>query len=294
MRQLLLAAALGLAACAAGDPIGGSTAGQGPGSGGSSGEGGSGDGGSGDGGSSSPSGGPASTSVSSTTGPGTTTSTTTGVSSSASTGTPCDEQPCKLVAPQCGCGADEKCTLVSGNERGCTEDGTRAPGQACGEGIGECEAGGVCVYVFDAEDTLSCARWCESDLQCDGQGGLCAIGLQGVDDVKLCSDNCDVVSSSGCAISGTKCSVYYDATDMRNFTACVGAGAGVAQSECNNETNQCAPGFGCFQTQEEGEVYRCFKWCSSAAAECPDDLTCRTDFDPPITIGAVTYGICSG
>ncbi len=296
MRHLLLAAGLCLATapslsgCATGDAIAGGTAGNGgngAGNGGASGDGGE----TGDGGeSSSRTSGSGSTSVSSTSGPG---STATIASSSASTGTPCSEDPCKLVEPQCGCGIGEKCSVDAGG-RVCEEAGTRTPGQACGNGIGECEAGSVCVVVFETDDTLSCSRFCSSDLQCDGQGGLCAVGLGGAEDAKLCSDNCDVVSSSGCAIAGTKCGIYFDQTDMRYFSSCVGAGAGVAQSECNDQTNECAPGFECLQTQEEGEVFRCFEWCSSAASECTGDLTCQTDFTPPIVIGAVTYGICSG
>jgi hypothetical protein len=186
------------------------------------------------------------------------------------------------------------CTVVDGaGTRDCVAEGTRAPGQECGTSIGDCEAGALCVYVFDAGETLSCARFCETDAQCDGQGSVCALGLTGVDDARLCSENCDVVSSSGCAIAGTKCGLGYDDVGARHFTVCVGAGAGVAQSLCNNQTNQCAPGYECLQTGEEGEVYRCFKWCSTAAPGCPDGLTCQTDFDPPLTIGNVTYGICS-
>lgn len=290
MRHFLLVAALGLVACAAGDPIGGSTAAQGSGSGGSSGDGGSGDGGAGDGGSSSPSG-QGSTSVSSTSGPATTGGSSTIAASTSSTGSPCAEDPCKLVAPQCGCAADEMCTLVSATERGCVENGTRAPGQACGGGLGDCEAGSICVYVPGSDDTLSCSRFCDGDLQCDGQGGLCAQTLGGVDDVKLCSENCDPVSNSGCAIGGTKCGVYYETAAMRFFTGCSVAGSGVAQDLCDLDT-PCAAGFDCFQTLEEGEVYRCFEYCSTAAPECPGDLTCRTDFTEPFEIGDVTYGIC--
>jgi hypothetical protein len=285
MRQLLLAAALGLVACAAGDPIGGSTTAQGPGSGGGSGDGGSGDGGDGDGGSSAPSG--PSTSVSSTSGPATTSGSSTTAASSSSTGTPCEEDPCKLVAPQCGCAADEMCTLVSATERGCVENGTRAPGQACGGGLGDCEAGAICVYVPGSDDLLSCSRFCDGDLQCDGQGGLCAQGLSTGD--QLCSENCDPVSSSGCAIAGTKCGVYLDDVDMRFFTACTAAGGGVAGDICDADT-PCAVGFDCFRTTEGDDL--CFEYCSSAAPECPGTLTCRMDFNPPFVVGAVTYGVC--
>ena len=140
----------------------------------------------------------------------------------------------------------------------------------------------------------SCARFCEGDAQCDGQGGVCALGLNGVDDVKLCSENCDLVSASGCAIGGTKCGIGYDDPGSRYFSLCVGAGAGVAQAICNGETSQCAPGYDCFETNEGDGTTRCFKWCSSLAPGCPDGQSCLLDvFDPPIAIGNVTYGVCS-
>jgi hypothetical protein len=129
-----LFAASGLGGCATGDPItagttsGGGSSGDGgaSGNGGNSGAGAAGQGGSGAG-QATTSNGPG---VTTTTGPGgpTTTTTTSSPASSSSTGTPCDEDPCKLVAPQCGCGADEMCTLAGGGTRVCTDEGSRAPG----------------------------------------------------------------------------------------------------------------------------------------------------------------------
>lgn len=294
LASLATAAVLG-GGCATSDDV---TGASGPSGSGGSGDGGAGQGGSGDGGAStSPSGGPAVATGSSTgsTTPGVTTgSTTTGATSSSTSGTPCDESPCKLVAPQCGCDVGDKCTIDGGGDRTCVADGLRAPGQECGTSLGDCEAGALCVYVFDAGETLSCARFCENDAQCDGQGSVCALGLNGVDDVKLCSQNCDLVSSSGCVIGGTKCGIGYDQDGARYFSVCTGAGSGVAQTICNGASNQCAPGYECFETSEGDGTTRCFKWCSSLAPGCPDGQTCLMDvFDPPIAIGNVTYGVCS-
>jgi hypothetical protein len=150
--------------------------------------------------------------------------------------------------------------------------------------------------VFETDEAISsCSRFCETDAQCDGQGSVCALNLNGVDDVKLCSEACDLVSNTGCAIAGTKCGFGYDEPEDRYLNVCIGAGAGVAQDLCGTgESNLCAPGFDCFQTGEPGEVFRCFEWCSTAAPGCSGGLTCRTDvFDPSLTIGAVTYGVCS-
>ncbi len=296
-RALVALALLGLAVsglsavgCANGDSIGAAATG----SGGSSGDGGrDGNGGEGPG-----SGGAGATTTGQGTSTAATTGTTTGSSSTTSTssGSSCSEQPCKLVAPQCGCDAGEACTLDGGGDRGCAEEGSRTPGQQCGGALGSCAAGSLCVYVFETDQELSsCSRFCETDEQCDGQGSICALELGGVPDVKLCSEACDLVSSTGCAIPETKCGFSFDEQTSRFMNVCVGSGLGVAQELCGTgETNLCAPGFDCFQTQEAGEVFRCFEWCSTAAPGCPGDLTCITNiFDPTLTIGGVTYGVCA-
>ena len=59
--------------------------------------------------------------VATTTGTGGTT-TTTGTGGT-STGSMCEEDPCKLVAPQCGCGPGEKCQWDN-DMRSCVADGT--------------------------------------------------------------------------------------------------------------------------------------------------------------------------
>ena len=290
---LALAMTAVLGGCATSDEVGGAA---GPGSGPGGGQGGSGQGGAGDGGAPLPASGSGATVATSTTGsttPGVTTGPTTSATSS-STGTPCEESPCKLLTPQCGCDVGDKCTIDGDGDRTCVADGTRAPGQECSASLGDCEAGALCVYVIDGGETLSCARFCETDAQCDGQGGVCALGLTGVDDAKLCSENCDLVSASGCAIAGTKCGLGYDDPGSRYFSLCVGSGAGVEQSICNGQTNQCAPGYDCFETSEGDGTTRCFKWCSSLAPGCPDGQSCLMNvFDPPIAIGNVTYGVCS-
>lgn len=313
MRHFLfaaLASSVLATACAAGDGISQPTSnssgdGGDTGAGGrrNDGGGGNGDGGrpqhsSGSGAGSSSSGSTGSTSTSTSDGGGTTTSgtttTTTDSGSSSSTGSPCDEDPCKLVSPQCGCGVDEKCSLNSSGDRLCVDDGTRTQGQECGDVSGDCEAGALCVYVFGTDNEISsCGRFCTDDGECEGQGGLCVLGLSGVEDVQLCSDNCDLVSGSGCAIDQTTCDFGFDADDERYFTICTGdIGVGTQYDACDPVIG-CAPGNSCFETQTEGE-FVCFQWCSTAAPNCPGDLECFTDFDPPLAIGNIHYGVCQG
>jgi len=197
------------------------------------------------------------------------------------------------VSPQCGCGVDEKCSLEGDNERACFADGTRTPGQECSQAIGDCEAGALCVYLSTAQEVLSCARFCETDAECEGQGGLCALGLTGVDDVRLCSDNCDPLTGTGCAIANTKCSIYAQGNPAeRYYTGCTDElGDGVLFESCS-DTDGCAVGFECLQELNSGDLL-CFQWCNTAASACPDDLACA-GFSPALQVGAVTYGVCSG
>lgn len=200
------------------------------------------------------------------------------------------------MSPQCGCGVDEKCSIDGDGDRLCVDDGTRTQGQQCDDSFGDCEAGALCLYVFDTGNALSsCSRFCSSDSECEGQGGLCTLGVEGVDGVELCSDNCDLVSGSGCAIAGTVCELGFDdAVDPdRYFTVCSGdTGTGTQYDACDPAVG-CSAGNVCLETQTAGELV-CFQWCSSAASACPDDLVCFTGFDPPIAIGSVDYGVCQG
>lgn len=216
-------------------------------------------------------------------------------SQTVTTGPECVQDPCKLVEPQCGCGAGNQCTIVAGGERGCVAAGTVPVGQPCDETAG-CAPGGICVGYAGVQTT--CAAFCDNDTQCEPPGGLCVLTLDDgagspLPDVLLCSENCDLPSSQGCTLSGTGCQLGLTDAD-KAFTLCGPAGAGVYTSLCT-DTSDCAPGFACLPTTANDE--RCFEWCRVNGPACTDTtLTCTAleiTAGVPLTIGADTFGVCS-
>jgi hypothetical protein len=273
MRLRLLALAMtttALAACAEGDTITG--AGGNDGSGGTAQNGGN------------------------TTGGGTKSGpTTTGSSQpTTTTGEPCSEQPCKLVEPQCGCPDGEACSIDGANERACVEAGSVAWGAPCDAGQ-LCAPGLMCVGY--ATGKLSCAKFCDTDAECEAPGGLCAINLDDgnggdVPNVALCSDDCNLVTNAGCQVAGTSCQIgLRDMTDP--FTLCAPSGTGVQDTMCTDNTG-CAPGFICLTTTAMDE--RCFQWCDVANPTCPGGLVCQQleiSAGVPLVIGSTSYGACT-
>jgi hypothetical protein len=206
--------------------------------------------------------------------------------SSSSTGTPCEEQPCKLTAPQCGCAAGERCLLNQSGMRECGAEGSSAVGDACGT----CQAGGQCLTT---QGMAMCRAYCDDDSQCNGPGGLCALevndGMGGTWADKFCSENCDPVSGTGCAPATAKCEIGQESDgQMRFFTLCTGSGAGTQGAVCT-DTGDCAAGYGCFNAG----TLQCLKWCSPFInPTCPGIAVCSAFAPPGILVGTVEYGAC--
>lgn len=235
------------------------------------------------------------------TGTGSTTSTGTGASggggAGASTATsggggsggyPCTEDPCKLTSPQCGCAPGDKCTL-SGATRTCTPDGAKQIGEVCSGN--ECVAGSLCVtYGAATNATSSCKNFCTSDAECQAPGGRCLLELtDGSMNLlaTVCSENCDPVSTVGCA-AGLACDAAVDPGG--NFTVCRNAGAGTQGSACiGSNGDDCAAGFGCVTIDS---VTQCGHYCNVAAPACPGSGEQCLSFQTPLTIGGVEYGVC--
>lgn len=196
----------------------------------------------------------------------------------------CSEQPCKLVAPQCGCSPGEQCSIDGAGDRACVGEGDVSEGQICDEGAA-CAPGLLCVGYTGFES--SCARFCESDAQCESPGGKCVLTLGDVPDVLLCSEDCEPISSQGCAPAGLSCQIAVTETEQA-YTQCAPSGTGVFQTLCVDNAD-CAPGFACFPTTNNDT--RCFAWCSVASPNCGAQ-TCQ-GFDVPLVIGNVEYGVCT-
>lgn len=239
-------------------------------------------------------------------GGGDTTATTTGATTSASTsatsgsgGAPpmCEDDPCKVTLPQCGCNAGEQCSVSAAGVT-CVPEGTIGWGEACG-GVGDCEPGYLCILKKDTPPTVStCAKFCDSDNECQSPGGLCTFGLNDgnggtIPGVTICSENCDLVTNTGCPVSGTSCQLAQEPSGLKRFfTYCNGAGAGTQNSTCLDGT-ECAVQYGCFNTGGASDV--CLKWCNVNSPSCSGATSCvgLTDANGnPVVIGAITYGAC--
>ncbi len=205
----------------------------------------------------------------------------------------CGESPCRLISPQCGCGAGQACYL-SGTTRGCAAAGTTAEGASC-SGVADCSPGLTCLNVARSGTSVSqCGRFCATDSDCTG-AGLCIHTLSDgaggtVSGVMLCSVDCDPISQAGC-VSGSACQIYQESMGaMRFFTDCVApVGAGGQGASCSADTD-CRAGFAC-----AGSPSVCQRWCDApgmaAAGGCASSEACY-GFSTPLVVGGTEYGVC--
>jgi hypothetical protein len=194
----------------------------------------------------------------------------------------CSEQPCKLLAPQCGCPTGEHC-MNNDSVRSCQPaTGEKSPSDSCSGN--ECAAGSVCADNLTGAPMM-CHQYCYLDEHCEAPGGACQ--LQG--GVGLCTHNCDPLTATGCLATGTKCDATLGA-DMVPHTLCTGAGDGVQGDLCV-ETSECAEGLGCLLVTGQADK-SCLTWCDVADPVCPENLDCE-NFDPALTIGDIEYGVCT-
>lgn len=207
-------------------------------------------------------------------------------------GSSCAEDPCKLVAPQCGCGVDEQCSLDGNAERTCVPAGDVPWKEVCAPGT-ECEPGNLCVTVAGKS---VCAKYCADDAQCGGPGGLCIRTLNDangdpIPDVLLCTESCDPATNMGCPAQATSCQLGKEQDgQLRFFTLCLASGAGTQGASCMANAD-CAPTFGCFN---DGVSDMCLKYCKINAPNCPAGAQCIeiTIGMEPVFIGNEQYGAC--
>jgi len=201
----------------------------------------------------------------------------------------CTEDPCKLVVPQCGCDAGDKCTLDGGGDRACEADeGGAAIGTACDAG-NDCVAGAICL---GGATTGYCGEFCATDAECEGT--ICGVGLENggtpIPDVLLCSSACDPGNAGGCP-AGLGCVLgQEEAGQMRFLFLCNAAGAGTEGASCTTSAN-CAPGYGCYNNPGA-----CFRNCNVNAPNCPAQI-CSEITDnvtmQPIVVGTYALGVCN-
>ncbi|MBW2455735.1 MAG: hypothetical protein JRI68_14555 [Deltaproteobacteria bacterium] len=197
-------------------------------------------------------------------------------------GLPCEEDPCRLVAPQCGCPAGDRCTFAGG-AKSCAPNGDKAKAEACEN---DCQAGMLCLDADQGAGSL-CHQYCIDDEDCDAPGGLCLMSVTGLGPEKLCTHNCDPVSSAGCNDAGSKCDIYTLTADPNTkLTQCGGFGTGTQDSPCG-DASDCTKGYTCVNN---GTTTVCMQWCMVAQPTCSQGQC--MPLNPTTMLGSVEYGVC--
>lgn len=195
----------------------------------------------------------------------------------------CEEEPCKLTSPQCGCADGERCHLASVSPQ-CWPEGGSELGTYC---FNDCQAGDRC---WGLGGDAICRSYCEDDGDCLPPGGRCIIELfAGV--AKLCTENCDAITGTGCKHKepGLKCEVNID-SNQQVYSYCTDAGTKLQNEQCGSPA-QCAAGLTCIGSSQEPGNY-CRAWCDYPSTEhCPEGHGCAS-ITPPLTIGQKQYGVC--
>jgi hypothetical protein len=204
----------------------------------------------------------------------------------------CEDEPCKLTLPQCGCEAGLRCHFAN-DARSCVPLGSTPAGEKCRE---DCEAGFLCTVVIAGSPGI-CRRYCESDEECYQPGGKCVFtlspgGPMSGTAVSVCSTNCDPISNVGCVEPEMKCEI--NAVNKNTF--CNVAGTGTQGTSCI-KVSHCAVGLSCFGTSMGGKL--CLKWCDVGGPVCPSGTQCVPLTGPggqldTLVVGSKQYGACLG
>jgi hypothetical protein len=206
--------------------------------------------------------------------------------------------PCDVLAQNCG--ANQKCTLATGDMGTCIPEGTKTLGQLCGAtGDDDCVQRSQC--ISETMTINQCRDACLTDSDCTQPAASspvagankphCLIGLTDTT-FKVCTVACQPVTAagaSGCA-TGLACQVFgymSGGVTIPEATDCAGPGAGTDGSSCaTNGNGDCAAGFGCVNV---GGTKKCRKLCrSGTVADCTGvtSPTCR------LPTGSMNWGFC--
>lgn len=196
---------------------------------------------------------------------------------------PCEEDPCKLVLPQCGCPEGDACQRTVRGEaiRECVPPGDVESGGACTQSV-QCVIGHTCVGIGSRDGI--CSRYCNTTAEC--VGGECVIFTAPSEGVGACTPSCDPVANTGCP-AGYGCHLVFGARVEDDATVAIsvcGPGAGDGLGEACDQL--CAPGLICL-----GDSL-CYELCVVGdASTCSVGGSCNA-FASPARIGGVEYGLC--
>ncbi len=156
------------------------------------------------------------------------------------TGT-CDESPCRLVLPQCGCPSGQMCTRATAGSmmRSCRPNGSLPLASPCSFST-ECSPGHACIRV---NGQGVCARWCETSSDCTTECMQLVVG----DDVGACRVACSPIDDTGCP-SGFSCFAalgqVFETGAAQAVTICGGPGAVAEGGACSGPFD-CQAGLSC-------------------------------------------------
>jgi hypothetical protein len=208
----------------------------------------------------------------------------------------CTDSPCRLLAPQCGCGAGMGC-YVSATGRECRAAGTVADGALC-TGTTGCRPGSECVGIStSATVTVDiCKPYCAGDAGC--AGGLCVYDLvdsmdRPIPGARVCTNPCNPARGTGCPAMST-CDLLQESMGaMRIFTDCRAPVGSRTQGVPCTAASDCAAGYTCLDPDGAGtRGTECMHWCEvSTGTGCLAGDSCL-GFMTPIVVSGVEYGVC--
>ncbi len=222
----------------------------------------------------------------------------------------CPKTPCHLV-DQCGCTPPAVCDLDSTSGTALAAGDTRCRAVLSpGRELASCATNDECAggYMCIGQPTSQCRKWCDpaNDL-CGGPGGKCIIQItyNGADipGAITCSKDCDPTAATpsgcpatfGCHVSLTDpdSSLPTVSGDEVLYTDCAPQATlgGDGASCATNGHADCKAGYDCVNI---GTTPVCKQNCIVSGGTGPACAvgTCG-GFNPPATVGTITYGICN-
>ena len=195
---------------------------------------------------------------------------------------PCDESPCRLVSPQCGCAAGQACQRPGGDDplRACVAPGLAGVNEAC-RGNLDCETAAVCVATGFTEGL--CTEYCASGADC--ATGVCAELVVMTEDIGACVIDCDPVSGVGCG-GAAGCGVGLTREVPSRAFAYVPICSDPALPSIGDACPMflCGPNLVC-----EGDV--CRRVCDRPMGICPTGESCRA-LSPVLMVRGREVGVC--
>ncbi len=210
------------------------------------------------------------------------------------------EVACDPLSSQADCGSMATCAVVTdvpgGARTACVSAGMESGPTGCANGADDsCAPGETCAaFELGTSPVYACEPYCRvghpEDCPPVGTVGQSCVGIVPAAVVAgvqygTCQDDCDLTSSNATCGTGAECIPVDDGSNPVH-TACVAAGmtGGVAGSPCKTAA-ECAPDTTCTGAT-------CAAWCQlGPSGHCAPGTTC-TAMTPPLTLGAISYGVC--